>query len=84
MALSAMITYEIDRGTLLLVVPRGTELDSLDNRAFVSVAGSLFLKMRILGLPIPFHRNLKEVNLRICAHRPDCGGSDSAMRPVVE
>jgi uncharacterized protein YqjF (DUF2071 family) len=64
-----MINYAIDPGVLLPLVPRGTELDLWENRAFVSVVGFLFLGTRVLGLPIPFHRDFEEINLRFYVRR---------------
>jgi uncharacterized protein len=60
----AMINYEIDPGLLINYRPWGTELDDWHGRTFVSIVGFLFLKTRIFGLPIPFHRNFEEINLR--------------------
>jgi uncharacterized protein YqjF (DUF2071 family) len=76
----AMINYEVDPGVLLPVVPRGAELDAWDNCAFVSVVGFLFLNTRVLGLPIPFHRNFEEVNLRFYVRRR---GPEGWRRGVV-
>lgn len=76
----AMINYEIDPGILLPLVPRGTELDAWDNRTFVSVVGFLFLKTCVLGLPIPFHRNFEEINLRFYVRRR---GPEGWRRGVV-
>jgi uncharacterized protein YqjF (DUF2071 family) len=59
-----MLNYEIDPAILRPLVPRGTELDAWQGRTFVSVVGFLFLDTRLLGLPVPFHRNFEEVNLR--------------------
>jgi uncharacterized protein YqjF (DUF2071 family) len=60
----AMLNYEIDPAILLPLVPQGTELDDWNGRTFVSVVGFQFLNTRVLGLPIPFHVNFEEVNLR--------------------
>jgi len=59
-----MLNYEIEPGVLAPYVPRGTELDSWNGRHLASVVGFLFLKTRVFGIPIPFHRNFEEVNLR--------------------
>jgi uncharacterized protein YqjF (DUF2071 family) len=53
----ALLNYEIDPGLLQPLVPAGTELDDWRGRTFVSVVGFLFLNTRVLGIPIPFHRN---------------------------
>jgi len=60
----AMINYEIDPALLIHYRPRGTELDDWHGKTFVSIVGFLFLKTRIFGLSIPFHRNFEEINLR--------------------
>jgi uncharacterized protein YqjF (DUF2071 family) len=65
----AMLNYEIDPAILRPFVPRGVELDSWNDRHFVSVVGFLFLKARVLGLPIPFHRDFEEINLRFYVRR---------------
>ena len=64
-----MLNYEIDPSVLRPLVPKGTELDPYRGRHFVSVVGFLFLDTRVLGLPIPFHRNFEEVNLRFYVRR---------------
>jgi uncharacterized protein len=60
----AMLNYEIDPAILRPMVPTNTELDNWNGKTFVSVVGFMFLKTRVLGLPIPFHQNFEEVNLR--------------------
>jgi uncharacterized protein YqjF (DUF2071 family) len=65
----AMLNYEIDPAVLLPYVPRGTELDTWNGKTFVSVVGFLFLKTRVLGIPIPFHTDFEEVNLRFYVRR---------------
>ncbi len=60
----AMLNYPIDPDALRPFTPRGTELDLWQGEAFVSLVGFLFLDTRVLGVPVPFHRNFEEVNLR--------------------
>jgi len=60
----AIINYEIDTDVLLPYLPKGTELDFYKGRCYVSLVGFMFLNTKLLGLPIPFHRNFEEVNLR--------------------
>jgi len=64
-----MLNYEVDGAILAGRVPRGCELDTWDNRHFVSVVGFLFLDTRVRGIPIPFHKNFEEVNLRFYVRR---------------
>ncbi len=60
----AMLNYPIDPDALRPFTPRGTELDLWQGEAFVSLVGFLFLDTRVMGVPVPFHRNFEEVNLR--------------------
>jgi uncharacterized protein YqjF (DUF2071 family) len=76
----AMLNYEIEPATLAPFVPAGTELDFWNGKTFVSVVGFLFLRTRVCGIPIPFHRNFDEVNLRFYVRRK---ASDGWRRGVV-
>jgi len=64
-----MLNYEIEPAILKNLVPPGTELDSWNGKTFVSIVGFLFLDTRVLGVPIPFHTNFEEVNLRFYVRR---------------
>ncbi len=64
-----MANYEVDPSLLARRVPRGTEIDINDGRCFVSLVGFMFLETRVLGIPIPFHVNFEEVNLRFYTKR---------------
>jgi uncharacterized protein YqjF (DUF2071 family) len=64
-----VLNYEVDRRLLDPWVPAGTELDLWQDRALVSVVGFRFLGTRLLGWPIPFHRDFDEVNLRFYVRR---------------
>jgi uncharacterized protein YqjF (DUF2071 family) len=64
-----MLNYEISPELLAPFVPRGTSLDLWDGRALVSVVGFRFLDTRVVGVPIPFHRDFDEVNLRFYVRR---------------
>jgi len=65
----AMLNFRIDPAVLQPLVPAGTELDFHKGETFVSVVGFLFLNTRVCGVPIPFHRNFEEVNLRFYVRR---------------
>jgi uncharacterized protein YqjF (DUF2071 family) len=65
----AMLNYELDPALLAPYVPAGTELDRFDGKAFASLVGFRFLSTKILGIPVPFHRNFDEVNLRFYVRR---------------
>jgi len=60
----AMINYAIEPAMLQPSVPAGVELDSFGGVTYVSMVGFLFLNTRVLGVPLPFHRDFEEVNLR--------------------
>jgi uncharacterized protein YqjF (DUF2071 family) len=66
----AMLNYEVDARLLLPFVPAGTELDHWNGRVFASLVGFRFLRTKLFGfLPIPFHSNFEEVNLRFYVRR---------------
>ena len=67
----AIANYEIDPAVLNKYVPAGTELDFWNGKCFVSLVGFMFIDTRLLGVPIPFHRNFEEVNLRFYVRRFD-------------
>jgi uncharacterized protein YqjF (DUF2071 family) len=70
----AMLNYEVSPEMLNPYVPRGTELDSFHGKTFVSLVGFRFLNTRLFGfLPIPFHTDFDEVNLRFYVRRHDAG-----------
>ena len=65
----AMLNYRVEPSLLAPLVPAGTELDAWQGTTFVSVVCFLFRRTRLLGLPIPFHRNFEELNLRFYVRR---------------
>src|ERR1700690_3759655 len=76
----AMLNYEIEPAALTALVPAGTELDFWNGKTFISLVGFLFQKTRVCGIPIPFHRNFEEVNLRFYVRRK---ADDGWRRGVV-
>lgn len=76
----AVLNYEIEPAVLAPHIPAGTELDIWNGRCFVSLVGFLFLNTRVLGMPIPFHRNFEEVNLRFYVR---CKSTEGWRRGVV-
>ncbi len=67
------LNYEVDRALVQPYVPRGTEIDLLDGRALVSIVAFRFLDTRLLGVPVPFHRDFDEINLRAYVRRKVSG-----------
>ncbi len=68
-----MLNYEADPSVLAAFIPAGTELDRWNGKVFVSLVGFRFLKTRVCGFSIPFHRNFDEVNLRFYVRRRERG-----------
>jgi len=64
-----MANYEVAPELLEDRLPRGTSLDYHEGKLFVSLVGFMFLDTRVLGVPVPFHINFEEVNLRFYVKR---------------
>lgn len=64
-----MANYEVDPAILTDYVPNGTMLDLYKGKGFVSLVGFMFVDTRVLGVPIPFHTDFEEVNLRFYTRR---------------
>lgn len=79
----ALLQYEVDGALVEPLVPRGTELDLWHGRALVSIVGFRFLNTRLLGAPVPFHRDFDEVNLRFYVRRSVPGERGPMRRAVV-
>jgi uncharacterized protein YqjF (DUF2071 family) len=69
----ALLNYAVDPKLLAPCVPAGTELDQFEGRTYISLVGFRFLSTRVFGVPIPFHRNFEEVNLRFYVTRREAG-----------
>ena len=65
----AFINFEIEPDALAPFTPPGTEIDLWNGRCYISVVGLRFLGTKLMGAPIPFHRNFDEVNLRFYVRR---------------
>src|SRR5256714_5772483 len=75
-----MLNFVVDPKILAPLVPPGTEIDFENGETFVTVVGFLFLDTRLLGLPIPLHRDFEEVNLRFYVRKKS---ADTWRRGVV-
>ena len=64
-----MANYEVAPEILADRLPNGVSLDFYDGKCFVSVVAFMFLDTRVLGVPVPFHINFEEVNLRFYVKR---------------
>src|SRR6516164_5520615 len=70
----AMLNFPADADSLQKHVPAGTELDLWQGQAYLSMVGFKFQDTRVWGLPVPWHRNFEEVNLRTYVRRKDADG----------
>ena len=70
----AMLNFVADPKILELLIPSDTELDFYEGQTFLSVVGFLFLDTRVIGIPIPLHRDFEEVNLRFYVRRKSADG----------
>lgn len=70
-----LVNYAAPVDLLTRDLPRGVELDLYEGQALVSLVGFRFLRTRLLGrIPVPFHVNFDELNLRFYVLRRMPGG----------
>ncbi len=67
----AIINYEIDPIKLSSYVPTGTQIDQWNGKTYISLVGFNFIDTKLKGIPVPFHRNFEEVNLRFYVRRKE-------------
>jgi uncharacterized protein YqjF (DUF2071 family) len=60
----AIANYEMDPAILLPYLPPKTEIDYFNNKCLVSLVAFRFVNTRLKGVPVPFHQNFEEINLR--------------------
>src|SRR5439155_1075706 len=77
---ATMLNFVVDPKIVAPLVPPGTEIDFENGETFLSMVGFLFLDTRLLGLPIPLHRDFEEVNLRFYVRKKS---ADTWRRGVV-
>jgi len=70
-----MAQYEVSPTILAPYLPNGLELDLFQSRCYVSLVGFLFDRVRLKGLPIPFHTRFEEINLRFYVTRTEPDGT---------
>lgn len=67
-----MLNYEVEPSLLNPYIPPGTTLDSFNGRTYFSLVGFRFCRTKLLGLlPVPFHSDFDEVNLRFYVRRKE-------------
>jgi uncharacterized protein YqjF (DUF2071 family) len=80
----AMLNYRVDPSLVMPYVPRGTTLDAWHGATYLSVVGFMFRRTRVLGVPVPLHRNFEEVNLRFYVRREVAGEVRRAVTFIRE
>jgi len=70
----AFANYPVAPEVLRPYVPFGTELDFWEGNCYLSLVGFLFTKVRLLGIPVPFHTEFEEVNIRFYVRRKTVNG----------
>jgi len=75
-----MVNYAVDSELLAPYVPAGTELDLWNGTCYISLVGFMFVNTRLLGIPVPFHVNFEEINLRFYVKYKD---GENQKRGVV-
>lgn len=66
-----MANYEVPENVLLPYLPEGVELDTYNNKHFVSLVGFLFKNTQLFNFPIPFLGTFEEINLRFYVTRKE-------------
>ncbi len=69
----ALGNYVVDPALLEKYLPHKTELDIWNGNCYVSLVGFMFKNTKLLGIPIPFHKDFEEVNLRFYVRYKDQG-----------
>jgi uncharacterized protein YqjF (DUF2071 family) len=59
-----LINYAVEAKHLQPYLPAGTVLDTYNDICYASVVGFMFLNTKLKGIPIPFHQDFEEINLR--------------------
>jgi len=75
-----MVNFTVDPSIVEPRVPAGTTLDSWNGKTILSVVGFRFGDTRVMGMPIPLHRDFDEVNFRFYVRREH---PDGVRRGVV-
>ncbi|HEU4719318.1 MAG TPA: DUF2071 domain-containing protein, partial [Bacteroidia bacterium] len=69
-----IVNYAVLGDLLGEYIPHHTEPDLFNGNCLVSLVGFRFINTKLKGIPVPFHRNFTEVNLRFYVRRNLPGG----------
>lgn len=65
----ASANYIIDSSILNKYLPKGTILESHNDKYFISLVAFRYCKTRLFNVPIPYHQMFEEINLRFYVKR---------------
>jgi uncharacterized protein len=71
-----LFNYAIEEKHLLPYLPAGTQLDTYNGICYVSLVGFMFVNTKLKGIPVPFHQNFEEVNLRFYVKHKTKNGAE--------
>ncbi|MFM2018801.1 MAG: hypothetical protein RL007_2457 [Bacteroidota bacterium] len=71
-----LINYAIEEKHLLPYLPTGTQLDTYNGICYVSLVGFMFVNTKLKGIPVPFHQDFEEVNLRFYVKHKTKNGAE--------
>lgn len=71
-----LINYAIEEKHLLPYLPADTQLDTYNGICYVSLVGFMFVNTKLKGIPVPFHQNFEEVNLRFYVKHKTKNGAE--------
>jgi len=71
-----LINYAIEEKHLFPYLPAGTQLDTYNGICYVSLVGFMFVNTKLKGIPVPFHQNFEEVNLRFYVKHKTKNGAE--------
>jgi len=68
-----MANYHISPAVLLPYLPKGVEIDTYNDKAYISLVGFMFKNTRLFKIPIPYLGSFEEINLRFYVIRKQEG-----------
>jgi uncharacterized protein YqjF (DUF2071 family) len=74
-----MLSYAVNPSLLSSWVPEPLELNFWKGKTFITLVGLMNRNVRVVGIPVPFHRSFEQVNLRFYVRRK----TEAGFRPGV-
>ncbi|MFV0388126.1 MAG: YqjF family protein [Pyrinomonadaceae bacterium] len=64
-----MANYAVSPDLVADLIPKGTEPDIFEGTFYISLVSFKFRDTAVLGVPVPFHKDFEEINLRFYVKR---------------